>query len=230
MNKPLNPYFLPKKRGLNPYFSYMGENYSNENEQNLINSLIISYIQQFGLKVVYVARTPHNLDSIFGESSSSNFEKTFEIEMMMSDYVAGFGNHDSVQPFGYLMEDTITLECSFSRINEEIERLGLTDRDSAFPQPGDLLYVPLYKTMLEIRFVESKTPNQPTGISVLYKFTCHMFNPNSETFSTEIPDIDIINEFTQIYNEEQEGKDIQTEADTMIIPEPTAWKTLLKEE
>ena len=39
-----------------------------------------------------------------------------------------------------------------------------------------------------------------------------------------------INEFTQIYNEEQEGKDIQTEADTMIIPEPTAWKTLLKEE
>ena len=57
-----------------------------------------------------------------------------------------------------------------------------------------------------------------------------MFNPNSETFSTEIPDIDIINEFTQIYNEEQEGKDIQTEADTMIIPEPTAWKTLLKEE
>ena len=58
----------------------------------------------------------------------------------------------------------------------------------------------------------------------------HMYNPNSETFSTEIPDIDIINEFTQIYNEEQEGKDIQTEADTMIIPEPTAWKTLLKEE
>ena len=49
----LNPYFLPNKRGLNPYFSYMGENYSNENEQNLINSLIISYIQQFGLKCLY---------------------------------------------------------------------------------------------------------------------------------------------------------------------------------
>ena len=69
----LNPYFLPNKRGLNPYFSYMGENASNKNEQDMIDSLVKEYIQQFGLKVVYIARTPHNLDSLL----SSNFEKTF---------------------------------------------------------------------------------------------------------------------------------------------------------
>lgn len=226
----LNPYFLPNKRGLNPYFSYMGENASNKNEQDMIDSLVKEYVQQFGLNVIYICRNTNNMDVIFGESAGSNFEKSFEIEMMMEDYVEGFGQRDSVMPFGYNMHDTITLECSFSRINEEIERLGLTDRDSVFPQPGDLLYVPLYKTMLEIRFVESKTPNQPTGISVLYKFTCHMYNPNTETFSTDIPDIDIINEFDKIYTKPESNNEIiQNEADTMIVPEPNAWKTLLKQ-
>lgn len=227
--KVLNPYFLPSKAGLNPYFSYMGENASNVNEQNMVDSLIKEYIQQFGLKVIYILRTPNNMDKVFGESAGSNFAKTFEIEMMMEDYVAGFDGRDSVMPFGYNMHDSITMECSFSRVNEELEKLDLSDRDSPYPQPGDLLYIPLYKTMLEIRFVESKTPNQPTGISILYKFTCHMYNPNSESFSTEVPDIDIINEFEKIYNEEQEGIAIQDEADNMIIAEPNAWKTLLKQ-
>lgn len=227
--KPLNTFFLPKKAGLNPYFSYMGENKSNQNEQSMTDSLIVEYIQQFGLKVIYIARTPNNLDTVYGESVGSNFERSFEIEMMMQDYTAGFDGRDGVMAFGYNMHDSITMECSFSRINSELEKLKLSDRDSAFPQPGDLLYLPLYKTMLEIRFVDSKLPNLPTGIQVLYSFTCHMYNPNSETFSTDIPDIDIINEFEKIYTETTEPEDIQKEADTYIIPEPNAWASLLKQ-
>ena len=231
-DKPLNPYFLPPKRGLNPYFSYMGENYSNANEQNLINSLVISYIQQFGFNVIYLCRTPNNMDKVFGESAGSNFKESFEIEMMMESYEAGFGGRDQVQQFGYFMHDDIELHCSFSRINEEIEKLrqeGILDRDNSFPQPGDLVYIPLYKCVMEIRFVESKDPNQPLGMSPIYKFTCHMYNPNSETFSTGIPDIDIINEFNKIYNEEAEGIETQKEADDLIEEEPNAWKTLLKQ-
>lgn len=227
----LNPYFLPKKHGLNQYFSYMGETFSNQNEQNMIDSLIQEYIQQFGTKVIYLCRTPHNLDTVFGESAGSNFEKSFEIEMFMENYEAGFDGRDGVMPFGYNMHDSITMECSFSRINEELERLNLDDRDSAFPQPGDLLFLPAFKKrVLEIRFVDSKMPNQPLGIPVLYKFTCQMFNPNSETFSTDIPDIDVINEFDKIYTEPEMNNDIiQSEADDMILPEPNAWKTLLKQ-
>ena len=232
MSKPLNPYFMPPKRCLNPHFSYHGETFSNINEQNLADSLVREYIQQFGFNVIYLCRTPNNMDKVFGESVGSNFKESFEIEMMMEDYVAGFGNRDSVQPFGYLMEDTIELHVSFSRINEEIERLrqeGILDRDNSFPQPGDLVFIPLYKCVMEIRFVESKDPNQPLGMSPIYKLTCHMYNPNSETFSTGIPEIDIINEFNKIYNEEAEGIVTQEEADTMIEEEPNAWKTLLKQ-
>lgn len=228
----LNPYYLPNKTGLNPYLSYMGENYSNVNEQNMIDSLVREYIQQFGFNVIYICRGSSNIDKVFGEFAGSNFKESFNIEMMMEDYVAGFGNHDSVQPFGYLMEDIIELHVSFSRINEEIEKLrqeGILDRDNSFPQPGDLVYIPLYKCVMEIRFVESKDPNQPLGMSPLYKLTCHMYNPNSETFSTGIPDIDIINEFNKIYNEEAEGIETQKEADDLIEEEPNAWKTLLKQ-
>ena len=176
MPKPLNPYYLPDKKGLNNYFSYHGETYSNANEQNMIDSLVKEYIQQFGFNVVYLCRTPNNMDLVFGESAGSNFKESFNIEMMMEDYVAGFGNRDSVQPFGYLMEDNIELHVSFSRINEEIENLiksGVLDRDDPYPRPGDLVYIPLYKCVMEIRFVESKSPNQPLGISVYYKLTCH---------------------------------------------------------
>lgn len=226
----LNPYFLPQKRGLNPYFSYMGETYSNINEWNMADSLIQEYIQQFGMKVVYICRTSHNMDLVFGEAPGSNFERSFEIEMIMEDYITGFGNRDEVQPFGYNMHDEIELQCSFTRMNYELSQIDLSDRIDSFPQPGDLLYVPLYKTMLEIRFIDSKDPNQPLGNQTLYKFTCKMFNPNSETFDTNIPDIDIINEFNTIYNEEQEGNKIQEEADSIIEEEPNAWKTLLKQE
>ena len=231
MPKPLNPYYLPDKKGLNNYFSYHGETYSNANEQNMIDSLVKEYIQQFGFNVVYLCRTPNNMDLVFGESAGSNFKESFNIEMMMEDYVAGFGNRDSVQPFGYLMEDNIELHVSFSRINEEIENLiksGVLDRDDPYPRPGDLVYIPLYKCVMEIRFVESKSPNQPLGISVYYKLTCHMYNPNSETFTTNIPDIDIINQFNEIYNLEPEADSIQKEADDMIIPEPNYWNTLLR--
>ena len=55
-----------------------------------------------------------------------------------------------------------------------------------------------------------------------------MYNPNSETFTTNIPDIDIINQFNEIYNLEPEADSIQNEADDMIIPEPNYWNTLLR--
>lgn len=226
----LNPYFLPEKRGLNPYFSYMGETFSNANEQAMQDSLIQEYIQQFGTKAIYICRTPHNLDVVFGESAGSNFEKSFEIEMMMADYVAGFGNRDEVQAFGYNMHDEIELQCSYTRLNYEMSQLDLSDRTDSFPAPGDLIYFPLYKTMLEILFIDSKDPNQPMGASVLYKITCKVYNPNTETFSTNIPDIDIINEFNTIYNEEKEGNKIQEEADDIIEEEPNMWKTLLRQE
>ena len=80
--------------------------------------------------------------------------------------------------------------------------------------------------MFEIRFVDSKTPNQPLGLNVFYIFTCHMFNPNSETFSTNIDDIDILNQFDEIYNNTDENKKIQDEADNLVIKEPNAWKSL----
>ena len=228
----LNPYYLPNKTGLNKFFSYHGETFSNVNEQNMIDSLVREYIQQFGFNVIYLCRTPNNMDKVFGESAGSNFKESFEIEMMMESYEGGFGGRDQVQQFGYYMHDDIELHVSFSRINEEIEKLrqaGILDRDNSFPQPGDLVYLPLYKCVMEIRFVESKDPNQPLGISIIYKLTCHMYNPNSETFSTGIPDIDIINEFNKIYNEEAEGIATQKEADDLIEEEPNAWKTLLKQ-
>ena len=228
----LNPYYLPNKTGLNKFFSYHGETFSNVNEQNMIDSLVREYIQQFGFNVIYLCRTPNNMDKVFGESAGSNFKESFEIEMMMESYEGGFGGRDQVQQFGYYMHDDIELHVSFSRINEEIEKLrqaGILDRDNSFPQPGDLVYLPLYKCVMEIRFVESKDPNQPLGISIIYKLTCHMYNPNSETFSTGIPDIDIINEFNKIYNEEAEGIVTQTEADSLIEEEPNAWKSLLKQ-
>ena len=225
----LNKYFLPKKAGLNPYFSYMGETYSNENEQALEDSLIQEYVQQFGILTTYVCRIPNNMDKVYGESAGSSFSPSFPIEMMPSNYEESLVGRDSVMPFGYNIHDTIELQCSFTRMNEELEKLDMVhnyNRDSNFPQPGDLIYIPFYKTMFEIRFIDSKTPNQPLGLNILYIFTCHMFNPNSETFSTNIDDIDILNQFDEIYNNTDENKKIQDEADNLIIKEPNAWKSL----
>ena len=231
MVKPLNPYFYQQRRGINPHFSYMGENADNTNERQLQDSLLQEYIQQFGLNITYICRDPKNPDMVFGESAGDNFKHSFNIEMMMQDYVSGFTQRDAVAPFGYNMHDAIEMQCSFTRLNQELEIMDAVNtlgRDSNMPQPGDLLYFPLYKMMFEIRFVETKLPTYPLGVFLIYALTCYIYNPNSETFSTGIDDIDIINEFNKIYNEEPEGVAIQQEANELVVGEPNAWPNLLK--
>lgn len=224
----LNPYFSSPRRNLNPYFSFNGENSSNKNEQDIVSSLISEKIQQFGIKTKYILRTPYNLDTVFGESAGSNFTDCFDIEMDMKDYT-GMQGTDNAMPFGYNMADSIMLECSFDRMNSELETLGNEDR--IYPQVGDLIFIPLFKDVVEIKYVNTKNPSFITGKRMLYEFSCQMFNYNSETFSTDDPSIDIINQFDEKYMKPESNNEIiQTEADEYIIEEPNAWKTILKQE
>src|SRR5574344_913124 len=121
----LNPYFSQNRRGLNPYFNYNGETGDNDNEQELITSLITEKIQQFGIKTQYIIRTENNKDPIFGEAPGSNFSDSFIIEMDMEN-PDGMMDTTSLAQFGYNMADNITLHCAFKRL--KIGRASLRER------------------------------------------------------------------------------------------------------
>lgn len=226
MSKPLNPYFTSNRKVLNPYFSYNGENFDNTNEQKLVQSLIREHIEQFGIKGYYIIREQNkNKDEIFGEVYGQNFKHCFETSFYMES-PDGMMGRDSMAPLGYLMNDTITLQAPFDKIIEQIEALDIEGRK--YPLAGDLIQLSIFGNLLQIAYVEDKTPSFVTGRWHLYSFSCTMHNQNTETFNTGIPSIDIVNNYDEFYSDPfSDNNIIEKEADTNMIPEPNVWNELL---
>ena len=225
----LNPYFKSNKKVLNPYFSYNGENFSNINEQNLVQGLIREHIEQFGVKGHYILRQQNiNKDEIFGEIYGQNFTHCFETSFYMES-PDGMMGRDSIRPFGYLMNDTITLQVPFDKIVSQIEELNIDGRK--YPLAGDLIHLQMFGNLLEIRYVEDKSPSFMTGRWHIYTFSCQIFDLGSETFTTDIPEIDVINEFDEFYEKPNSDNEIiQEESNMNVIPEPNVWKELMPEQ
>ena len=66
----------------NPYIS----NYTNTQEQNLVEGITIEIIQAMGQDCIYVPRDYFAIDKLFGEDPASAFTKAFTLEMYLLNY------------------------------------------------------------------------------------------------------------------------------------------------
>lgn len=210
-----------QERGLNQYFSFNDENYNTSNEVSLVKSLQTEMIRMFGVKTVYIVRTDNTFDEIYGESIGSNFSHSFEIEMMPEN-PDGMIGQDSIREYGFFMADTITFHVGFDRFNDEISRLGLPDRK--YPTVGDLLHVPMYGNLLEILHVEDKVIPFIKGRQTMWALSCQVFNLGDETFTTDIPDLDFMNNFDKAIDHPQsDNEHLVKEAATATVNEINSW-------
>jgi hypothetical protein len=176
---------------VNHYFQ-SGNNISNSNEQNLLESMIIECIKIKGFDLYYLPRQTENLDQIFLEDSSSYFDHFHTIEMYLENVDGYGGDGEMLSKFGIELRQTATFTVSKKVWADAVRNdpnLQLPNR----PCEGDILYFPLTKSFMEVRRVEHADPFYQFGKLYVYKLSCELYQYSHETFFTGDVDIDAIN-------------------------------------
>ena len=179
----------------NPYIS----NYTNTQEQNLVEGITIEIIQAMGQDCIYVPRDYFAIDKLFGEDPASAFTKAFTLEMYLLNYKS-FDGTDMITQFGLEIKDKVTLIFARKRFNEEV-----TYRAPAVTRPreGDLIYFPLSKSLFEINFVEHENPLYVMGKLYSYMITAELFTYSYEKIATDNQAIDALLNQTRGYSGSQ---------------------------
>ena len=186
--------------------------YKNKPEQHLIENLTIEAIQFYGMDVQYLPRESLERDMIFGEDIRTQFTTNYLIEMYLETVDGWGGDGNMLANFGMAIKDTATLVLSKKRFQETIP-------EKVRPLEGDLIYIPMSNSLLEINFVEHENPFYQLGKVFTYKLTVENFTYSHENFDTGQSSIDRINDdysYSATMNE-GDNEDIQNEADKIVI-------------
>tara|TARA_B100001059_G_scaffold213309_1_gene229059 strand:- start:899 stop:1741 length:843 start_codon:yes stop_codon:yes gene_type:complete len=152
---------------------------------------MIEQLKVFGQEVTYLPRTIVARDTILGEDALSKFEESYSIEMYVEN-VSGFeGEGDIISKFGLDVRDDITLVVSKRRFDILVDQKSNTLAQDR-PKEGDVIYMPVFKKMFEIQFVEDEDPYYQIADIPLFKLKCTTFSYSNERLDTGITDIDVI--------------------------------------
>lgn len=171
----------------NQYFQH----YTATNEQDLIESLIVESIQTTGLDVTYIEREQLNVDYLYNEDPTNAFNSSTVIEMYPAS-VDGFdGDGEMFTSFGIDIKKTATFIVSKKRFGEEFPLL-------LRPREGDLIYMPVTNTLLEVKFVNNESPFFEKGKQYVYELKLETFEYSYEEIQTD--DFDIDAELDNMFN------------------------------
>lgn len=170
----------------NVYFSH-----GVRSERNLHEDIIIEALKIYGHDMYYLPRSVVKVDTILNEDVISKFGEAFKIESYIESLDGYGGDGVLMSKFGLQIRDQMTLIISRKRWEQLVARFKV---GNTLPRPGegDLIFFPVDKVLMEIKFVEDKSPffqlqNLPT-----YKLTCEMFEYSGEDLKTGVDEIDVI--------------------------------------
>jgi len=170
----------------NLYFSH-----GTRSERFLYEDLMIEQLRVFGQEVSYLPRKLIARDTILGEDALSKFEEAYSIEMYVEN-VSGFeGDGDIIGKFGLEVRDDVTLVVSKRRFDLLVDQKSNTLAQDR-PKEGDVIYMPVFKKMFEIQFVEDEDPFYQIADIPLYKLKCTTFEYSHERLDTGIDAIDTV--------------------------------------
>ena len=177
------------------YFNNFPSQERMNNEHRLMEDVIVESIQIMGQNVYYIPRESFDAgDMVFGEYSKSKFDKAYLIEAYMSNFEGFEGDNDFFSKFGLEIRETSNFIISLKSFKRS---LPTTLRMR--PQEGDLLYIPVIKSLVEIKFVEQELMFHSLGkrLPFVYEMRCELFRYSEEEINTGIDEIDEISEEVQ---------------------------------
>lgn len=176
-------------------------------EQNLYEDIVIESLKIYGQDVYYLPRDTVFEDRIFGDEIPARYNSSYKIEMYI-DNIEGFdGEGDLFTRFGVEIRDEATFVVSRRRWDQTVG--GDNDINSERPREGDLIYLPLSKSMFQITHVEHELPFYQLANLPVFKCRAQLFDYNSEDFDTGVEEIqDIEKNHAYTYLLKIQGADI----------------------
>ena len=174
----------------NLYFNHFPKNQITS-EQLLVEDLVIEAMKMYGMDVYYMPRsTRDEVDYLYGEDPLKTYTQAYAIEMYLENVTGMDGEGDFISKFGLEIRDEVTMLVSR-------RRFAFTAQQTR-PNEGDLIYVPLLNSFMEITFVEHEdnqamyhTLGRGRGGNVyLYALKLKKFVFSNEVIETGIPEID----------------------------------------
>jgi hypothetical protein len=160
-------------------------------EQRLYEDIVIESLKMFGQDVYYLPRTLINEDTIFNEDIPSKFSNAYKIEMYIEN-VDGFeGEGDIFTKFGVEMRDEATFVVSRKRFGNAVIQYD-NEITAERPEEGDLIYLPLSKSLFEIGHVERELPFYQLAALPTFKMRCSLFEYSDEQLDTGVTGVDDI--------------------------------------
>ena len=143
-------------------------------EQNLYENIIIESLKTYGQDVYYLPRTIVNENRIFGEDVPSKFSNSYKIEMYIENTEGFEGEGDLFTKFGVEIRDEATFIVSRRRWNTTVGKID-NQIEGERPREGDLIFLPLSKSMFEVMHVEHEQPFYQLANLPTFKMRCQLF-------------------------------------------------------
>ena len=159
-------------------------------EQDLYEDIVIESLKMYGQDVYYLPREIVQLDNILNEDIESVFDSAYIIEMYIANIDGFEGDGNLLSKFGVEIRDQANFIVSKKRWNQYIGTKGSGSLEGLRPGEGDLIYLPLSKSLFEIRFVEHESPFYQLSNLPTYTLQCELFEYSGEQIQTGITDID----------------------------------------
>ncbi len=163
---------------------------ANNPEFDLYNNCSIEFTQQFGIPMKFLPRKYQKKDEILGEDVLSYFDAAFDIKCYLEDFSDFTGSGDLFQKFGLQMDDNMNLICPITYLDAILGEK---------PAANDLLFFEFAGRLFEITHVEDeRSAFYLFGKTMLYRFTCKLFEYSGESIATGDADIDKIDDEVNI--------------------------------
>ena len=167
--------------------------FNNQNatrEQMLLEDLVIESIRNHGIDVYYLPRTSQGtLDSLFGDDPVKYYDQAIKLDMYMETFQDFGGQQEFFSKFGLQIEKTARLAVARRTFEKHVQQnLRL------MPKEGDLIFMPIQRKLMEIRFVERDMSFFQLGkvVPYMYGLSLETFKYNGEFLNTGIEEIDLM--------------------------------------
>lgn len=175
---------------LNPFFIQ-----GTSGEQGLVQDLVNEQLKMYGIEVYYMPRQYITEGKVIREVLYSKFTSAFPIEAYLVNYEGFDPNSILMSKFGVRITDEMTLIISKERFETYIGELmkGISNVKNALrPNEGDLIYIPLSDSFMEIKYVENRKPFYQLQKNYVYELKCELYELEDEEIATTLPEIDSV--------------------------------------
>jgi len=166
-------------------------------EQMLVDDLLNEAIKIHGTDVYYIVReSEDNFDDLFGEDPLAYFKRAYAIEMYIVDIDTFRGDGEFLSKFGLEARQGANFLVTQRSFNKYIPQIY-----AARPREGDLIWVPVFGKMFELKFVDKDKDFYQLGRrdAYFYELYTEMWKFPQAKVNTGVEEIDdsvVVNTYT----------------------------------